>query len=235
MKEVYDALQELEEIDQEIAAKRREVAEAEAELETLDAPVDELEKQLSTLRTELTEVQERARKLENAARDKRERMKQYEERLGKVRNAREEAAVYTELDLVRKAADTDESEALQAMEMATRRELRADELEDKLDSARGEIAPQREELTRRRDEASDTLAGLEDRKKTRVERLEPNAREAYTRIKKGGRGRALVQLTPDGACGNCFSVLPLQKQNEVRRATALVRCEHCGVILQPVE
>jgi predicted nucleic acid-binding Zn-ribbon protein len=35
----------------------------------------------------------------------------------------------------------------------------------------------------------------------------------------------------DGACGNCFSVIPLQLQNEVRRGGAMVRCEACGVIL----
>lgn len=235
MREVYDSLQELEDIDDEIAARRQEVAEAESELETLNAPVEELEKQLGALRSELTEIRERQRALERGAKDKRAKLKQYEERLTRVRNSREETAVYTELDLVRKAAEADEDEALQAMEQATRRELRVDELQEKLDAALGELAPAREELTRRRDEASDTLDGLEDRKRTRVDRLDAGARDAYTRIKGGNRGKALVTLTPDGACGNCFSVLPLQRQNEVRRATALVRCEHCGVILRPAE
>jgi predicted nucleic acid-binding Zn-ribbon protein len=41
----------------------------------------------------------------------------------------------------------------------------------------------------------------------------------------------LAPLTSEGACGNCFNVLPVQEQTEVRRGESLRRCEGCGVIL----
>lgn len=236
MKEIYDSLRELEDIDDEIAAATSEVEEVTTELETVTAPIDELEKQVGSLETELRENRTRAGKLEQAAKEKRAKLKEYEQRLSRVRTSREEAAVNTEVDLVRKAADADEAEAIDMMERVTRQELRADELREKLDETRQELEPQRDELEKRRKEAEKTLAALTDRRQTRVDGLEPLAREAYTKIKGGRRGgRALAALTPDGACGNCYSMLPLQRQSEVRRNAALVRCEYCGVILHAPE
>ena len=49
----------------------------------------------------------------------------------------------------------------------------------------------------------------------------------------GGREVAVSDLTEDGACGNCFCVVPLQLQHEVRHTEAMIRCEGCGVILTP--
>jgi predicted nucleic acid-binding Zn-ribbon protein len=44
---------------------------------------------------------------------------------------------------------------------------------------------------------------------------------------------AIASLTPDGACGHCFSLVPLQVQNEIREGRSMVTCEACGVILTP--
>ena len=233
MKEVYDALLELQDLDREIAKARRRVAEAEAELAEAVKPVTDLEKELAALRTDLDQTRDKVRKLERAAETKRDRLRQYEERMNRVRNAREEAAVQTEVDLVRRAAETDEAEALTMMEQTTRKELKASELDGKLDTTRRDVAPQESELTQKKDEATAALNELQDRRSARIAQLEPTAREAYTRAMGGRKGQVVAALTKDGACGNCYSMLPLQKQSEVRRATAIVRCEFCGVILHP--
>ena len=233
MKEVYDSLLELQDLDREIAKAKRRVAEAEAELEEAVKPITDLEKEVETLGKDLEDTRTKARRLENAAEQKRDRLKQYEERMNRVRNAREEAAVQTEVDLVRKAAETDESEALQTMEAATRKELRASDLATKLESTRKVIEPQKTELTQKKEEAAAALAALQDRRTSRIDALEPTAREAYIRATGGKKNQIVAALTRDGACGNCYSMLPLQKQSEVRAATRIVRCEFCGVILHP--
>jgi predicted nucleic acid-binding Zn-ribbon protein len=231
VKEVYDALLELQDLDRDIAKAKRRVTEAETELEAALKPITDLEKEVGALRTDLEETRGKVRKLERAAETKRDRQRQYEERMSRVRNAREEAAVQTEVDLVRKAAETDETEALQMMDQTTRKELKASELEGKLVSTRQELAGQQTDLTTKRDEAAAALAELQERRTSRISQLEPTAREAYQRAMGGKKGQVVAALTKDGACGNCFSVLPLQKQSEVRAATRIVRCEFCGVIL----
>ena len=231
MKEVYDALLELQDLDREIAKARRRVAEVEAELAEAVKPVTDLEKEVAALQTDLDQTKDKVRKLERAAETKRDRLRQYEERMNRVRNAREEAAVQTEVDLVRKAAETDESEALTMMEQTTRKELKASELAGRLETTRKDIAPQETELTSKRDEATAALTELQDRRTARISQLEPTARDAYTRAMGGKKGQVVAALTKDGACGNCYSMLPLQKQSEVRAASKIVRCEFCGVIL----
>ena len=235
MKEVYDSLLELQELDREIAKAKRRVTEVEAELEQAVRPVVELEKEVGALRTDLEETRAKVGKLERAASQKRDRLRQYEERMTRVRNEREEAAVQTEVDLVRKAAETDETEALQMMDQTTRKEIKASELDTRLEATRAEIAPQEKELTGKRDEAAAELKELQDRRTARIDQLDPTAREAYRRAMGGKKGHVVAALTADGACGNCFSMLPLQKQSEVRAATRIVRCEFCGVILHPGE
>lgn len=233
MREVYDSLLELQELDREIAKAKRRVSEIEAELELATRPVTELEREVGAMRLDLDQTREKGRKLERAAEQKRDRLRQYEERMNRVRNAREEAAVQTEVDLVRRAAETDETEALQMMEQSTRKDLKAAELESRLEATRREIAPQESELTEKRDAAAAALADLQDRRTSRIDRLDATARDAYHRAMGGRKGQVVAALTRDGACGNCYSVLPLQKQAEVRASAALVRCEFCGVILHP--
>jgi hypothetical protein len=49
----------------------------------------------------------------------------------------------------------------------------------------------------------------------------------------GARDVALAELTQDGACGNCYNMVPLQIQNQIRHTDTMIRCEGCGVILTP--
>ena len=65
--------------------------------------------------------------------------------------------------------------------------------------------------------------------------MNPRQLQLYTSIRGSAGRQAVAELTHDGACGCCFSVMPLQIQNEVRHGVALVRCEACGVILAPPE
>jgi predicted nucleic acid-binding Zn-ribbon protein len=158
-------------------------------------------------------------------------MEKYEARLQRVRNAREEAAARAEIDLISKAVEADETDYVNLTDQIRRTELRLDELEKKLDTLQEDAAPKREELMEGRDEAESKLQILADQRKNKMVRLNDSAVRLYERIRGGKTRVALAQLTPDGACGHCFSMIPLQEQNEIRRKEALHRCEACGVIL----
>lgn len=235
MNHVHQALLKLQELDREIVTARGKVEEFDPMLEELEAPLEALESAVESARKDLDATSTELRRLERAAEEKRARQKKYEEHLERARNAREEAAARAELDLVRRAVEADEREALERMEMVTRLELRLDELDRKLKIAREEADPARDELVRGRDEASGELAELEAQRAAETAEMDRRARQLYEQV-RGGRTRTVVtSLTPDGACGNCFSMIPIQRQAEIRRAGELVRCEACGVILYAEE
>lgn len=231
MQEVYKALLELQELDERIDAAEQKLAEFGPRMEALVAPVTTLERDLEGLRTRLAEARQEAQRLERGADQKRQRLKLYEDRMDRVRNQREEAAVRTEMDLVRKAAQADEQEALELMEQATRTELKADDVEKQLNQVRDEVEPQRQELLTGRAQAEEDVEVLQQQRANHTLRLEPQAARLYERVHAGRSRRVLAALTHDGACGQCFNVLPIQQQAEVRAARTLMRCEACGVIL----
>ena len=231
MEDTYEALMDLQDLDQRMAEAREKVREFEPQLEELEAPIEELEEQVEAVRSRLEEMKQEERRLERSADDKRAKLEQYEARLERVRTAREESAARTEIDLISKALEADEEDALALIDQIRRTELKLDELEGKLADLRAEIDPQRSTLLEERNEAADQLEILKDKRENKLIRMSDDAARLYERIRGGKTDVALAKLTKDGACGHCFSMIPLQEQNEIRRREALHRCEACGVIL----
>ncbi|MFO7892359.1 MAG: hypothetical protein R6U63_01380 [Longimicrobiales bacterium] len=231
MDETYQALLDLQELDEKMAEAKAKVREFEPELEELEAPIEELEEQVAAVRSRLDEMKAEERRLERSADDKRAKLDKYEARLEQVRTAREEAAARTEIDLISGAMEADEEDALGLIDQIRRTELKLDELEGKLEALKEETAPKRDELLAERNAAADQLEILKDKRDNKLIRLNDDAARLYERIRGGTTGVALAKLTKDGACGHCFSMIPLQEQNEIRRREALHRCEACGVIL----
>jgi predicted nucleic acid-binding Zn-ribbon protein len=221
----------LQELDLQITEKKKALAAFDPQLAEVDEPALALEQQVDGLTKRLQEIQTEERRLERAADDKRSRGKQLETRLQTVRNLREEAAVHAEQDLLRRALDADEQEALSLLDQIRRVEKQLEESEAALAEARAELEPARKALVEGRDEARKALDDLLARRESYAASVDSGPLRVYESIKAGGRGVVVSDLTGDGACGNCFSVIPLQVQNEIRSGAELIRCEGCGVIL----
>ena len=110
-------------------------------------------------------------------------------------------------------------------------EDRLEELEAALAVAQAEVEPAMKDLLARREQAKADLDSLERDRAAFAAGVDPREMRMYDSIRAGGRRTAVSELTHDGACGNCFGVVPLQLQNEVRHGASLIRCEACGVIL----
>lgn len=231
MQELHAALLALQEMDTEIGRATARVKEFAPHLETLDAPVTAIERELESTRTKLEEMRADYIRLERNAQQKEERLHAYQERLTKARTSRDEAAIRVELDLVGRALEADRVDIRQVGEQTTRTDMKLDDLHKQLDKARALIAAEREALVADRDAAQLELDQLLDRRENAAVRLDPQSRRLYERLREGKSNMVLAPLTAEGACGNCFNILPVQEQTEVRRAERLHRCEGCGVIL----
>jgi predicted nucleic acid-binding Zn-ribbon protein len=233
MKQLYESLLELQSMDREITDAETTLQQFDPQLAQIEAPLKTLQNEVDTSRTRLAEMRQQSTKLEKAADSKRERLKTYESRLERVRNQREEAAVRAEMDLVRRAVEADEQEALELMEQARRTDLKLDEMERQLTKLRGEVEPRKAEMLNSRSEAEHKLKSLREERTQHLAKIDKNAARTYDRV-RGTRNRAaLAPLKADGACGNCFNIVPLQEQSEIRGGLVLRRCEACGVILYP--
>lgn len=225
------SLRELQQIDQDIDSLREGLDGFPERLEEVEGPALQLESELEATRKRLQDIKLEERRLELAADDKRARSKRLQERMNSVRNLREEAAVQAELDLVRRALEGDEQEALGLLDNIRKLEERVDELEGAVDAAVAEVAPRKKELLTEHEAQKAELDNLLARREAFAGQIDPAERRLYDSIKAGGRSVVVAELTADGACGHCFSVIPLQLQSNIRTGTEVIRCEACGVII----
>ena len=229
------ALLSLQDLDDEIARAESRLKEFEPQLATVDEPARKLEREIEEMGVRLEDLRTQSKRLEKSAEQGRDRLRQYEERMQRVRNPREEAAARTEMDLIRRAVEAGENDALEAMEQARRTDLKLDELMRHLEKAKAELTPARTELEEGQAAVAQELAVLKERRNNQAVRLDKSALKLYERV-RGGRSRmVMAPMTPEGACGSCFNILPVQEQSEVRAGTTLKRCEACGVILYAPE
>jgi hypothetical protein len=231
IEQTRSALKELQRIDEEIEEARERVAAFEPLLEEVEEPAVALESEVGTTRGRLQEMRLEERRIEVTSQEKHNRIKKLEERLNQVRNVREEAAVSAELDMVRQALESDEQEGLSLLDQIRKLELRLQEQESALAQAQADVEPRREELLSERDQARQALEAARARRTEFADSVDDRELRIYESIRGGGRRRAVASLTADGACGNCYGMVPLQVQNEIRHGVGLIRCEACGVIL----
>lgn len=225
------ALRELQTLDLEIMNTRDEATAFEPRILEVEEPALELESLVERTEGRIKEMRVEERRLELATKEKRVREEKLRDRLNLVRNVREEAAVNAELEMVQRALEAEESEALGLLEQIRRLELELEEHRELWDQAKEEVGPRREALVAERDQLLGRVEELESSRSDLAGQVDPEELRVYDAI-RGGRGRtALAFLTPDGACSNCFSIIPLQMQAKIRREAGLFRCEACGVIL----
>jgi predicted nucleic acid-binding Zn-ribbon protein len=225
------ALKELQTIDLRILESRKRIQDFDPLFAEVEEPALILESEVGTTRKRLQEMTLEERRLELSTEEKRARVTRLEERLGSVRNLREEAAVSAELDMVKRALQSDEQEAYTLLDQIRKLDERMEELEAAWKEAQALVEPRLKELVVQRDEAKEALDSLEAERARFVETMEEREIRLYDGIRAGGRTFAVADMTHDGACGHCFGVVPLQLQNEIRHGTSLIRCEACGVIL----
>ncbi len=233
--ETVVSLKELQKVDDEIRQVRERIEDVEERLAEAEVPLLEAEETAKATRDRLSQMKLDERKLESSADEKRARIKKLDERMTKVQNLREEVAVRAELDIVRRAMEADEQEALGLLDQIRRTEVSLDELEASVAEARAELGPQREELESERAREQAQLGKLEDRREEWVEQIGDGERKVYESFRASGRRVVIAHLLEDGACGNCFGMIPLQVQNEIRGGGEMIRCEACGVIVAAPE
>ena len=227
------SLKELQNLDQAIAAIRSSAQSFDLLLEEVNAPVARLEQEVEALEKRLTELKLEENRIELTIEERRVRAAKLQERMDAVRNVREEAAVHAELEMVRRALESEEQEALSLLDQIKRLEGQSEEQEAAYQEALAEVEPHREELVEEQQSADGKLEALQAERDAFAAGIDPGERRIYDSIMAGARDVAVAELTQDGACGNCYNMVPLQIQNQIRHGEGMIRCEGCGVILTP--
>lgn len=228
---VSGRLLELQAADSEIRETRDQVDAYGPELAGIEGPALRLAEEVGVTEGRIRDLRLEERRLRRAAEEKAARVHRLEGRLKLVRTVREEAAVQAELGLLRRALDQEENEVVNLLDQISRFEDRLAEQREAMEQARDGVGPRRSELLEEQAAARSKVASLERRREGIAATIDPRHLRVYDHLARGGRRIAVTRMTEDGACGSCFSVIPLQLQNEIRTRAPLARCEACGLIV----
>ena len=228
---ISSRLLELQTMDRRIRDIRDRIESFGSQMEAVGEPARKLEEEVAATEIRVRDLKLEERRLRLATEEKRLRVHRLDERLNLVRTKREEAAVQAELGMVRRALDQEEQEVINLLDQIGRFEDRLDEQRAGMEEARSAVAPKREEILAEQEAVRSEAESLAVRRGLFAEGIERRYLDVYEELAKGGRRVAVAPITEDGACGSCFSLIPLQIQNEIVSSGRLVSCEGCGVIV----
>jgi len=147
-----------------------------------------------------------------------------------VRGAKEASTLMAELDLARTVLAREEAEWVKSADRVQDAKGYVEECEEVVQELKTGQAPKREELAARLAELDDRLkAAQADRAKV-AEGVAQALQDRYERILRGRAPLALYAVRA-GACGHCFTAVPLYRLQKLRNGDTLETCEACGVLL----
>jgi predicted nucleic acid-binding Zn-ribbon protein len=206
-------------------------------LPRLEMMAKERDKALAALQhARQTAESEERRRQEVAARVAQHRALQEKNQtaLNSVTSMREATAATAQLEQAKKMIDEDERELsaigqrlVEANRVVQERERLASELETAQAQARESLAADRAEL----EEQVATLRAQRQQKSTKVPRA---LLSKYERIRSRKRVHAVFPLRGQ-SCGNCDTMIPLQRRSIMSGTGATEICEGCGVMLYATE
>lgn len=154
--------------------------------------------------------------------------------LNSVTSMREATAATAQLDQAKRMIDEDERELaaigqrlVEANRMVEERERIANELDAAQAEARSSLAADQKKLEKQ-------LAELRGSRETKAKAVSRGLLSRYDRVRSKKRVYAVFPLR-GGSCGNCDTMLPLQRRSIMSGTGAAEVCEGCGVMLYATE
>lgn len=217
--------------------KDRAVMEAEAALEALQPELNQLDEELHAVEETLAqakrrveEVSERRETLEGKIESYRVMQDRRRQKLEWVRGAKEASTLMAEIDLARGVLAREEAEWMRSADEVDGAAAVVLEIEARVAEVREQQAPRRGEIDALQQECRHRL---EQARAERQATSDGIKREWLSRYERVRRGRAPLALYPlhGGACGYCFTAVPLHLRQQLQQNEGAAACEACGVLV----
>ncbi len=225
-----DGLLDLQEKDKAVRAAEERLGALEPEIMALDAELAGMREQLELARKAAEEADSRREELEGRIESYRVMQERRREKLEWVRGAKEASTIMAELDLARGVLAKEEAEWLRSADRVQQAEERVAEAETLVQALRDKQVPAREELAAKGAQYKGELEVAGATRDEAAKQIEANLLGLYRRILRGRAPMALYPLR-GGACGHCFTAVPLHRRQQIENSKMVEACEVCGVLV----
>ena len=230
LREKLKALEELQQVDVELAEVRAEAEAVPRRRAEIDADVGVVRKAWQAEQERLAGVERERRSQEMTIAAERDKVKKWEGRLAEIRTPREYAALSREIDIAKKTNESagEQTKLLAAQAEEIGRSIQA--LQEKLDEKEAGAQEELEGLTRREAEFGARTAALDARRAELATRVEPALLSRYENIRKRRGGIAVTQVVGN-TCRGCNRNIPPQMAIILARANSIENCPNCNRII----
>ena len=220
--------------DAEVAAAEQRLADLGRETVGLDEALQRARIALETARRAAADGQRRRDELETKIESYRILQDRRRQRLEQVRNPKDASTLMTELDLAQSVMAKEENDWVRSAEMVVQLEVKVRDEERNVAELEAAQAPEREEVARRRavlEAERDEALRLRE---ASAAQLNKPLRARYDRLRRTRSNDVVVPLI-GGACGGCYTSVPMNRRSQIRAGHVVDACEACGAILYPNE
>jgi predicted nucleic acid-binding Zn-ribbon protein len=224
------ALLRLQEKDKVVLDIKAQMAALEPQIEELDRELETAAAELDAAKTREAEADKRRADLEAKIETYRIMQERKRQKLEWVRGAKEASTLMAELDLARSVLAREEAEWVKSADRVNDAKELVEERDTVLQELKTQQAPKREELSARMAELDEQLAAAGADRDEVAKGVAQDLQDRYERVL---RGRAPLALYPvlAGACGHCFTAVPLHRRQKLLTGESIEACEACGVLL----
>jgi len=225
-----ELLLDLQEKDNAVRAAEDQLKALQPRIEELDATVSQAEAALESARKNTEEAESRRSELEGRIESYRLMQERRRQRLEWVKGAKEASAIMVELDLARSVLAKEEAEWIRSADQVQEAEQLISEAEEVIEQVKETQAAERAEIAAKVAEFEKELGiatGIRDEAASGVKQW---MLDLYRRILQGRAPQALYPLR-SGACGHCYTAVPLHRRQQIENGQAVEACEACGVLV----
>ncbi|HVA56829.1 MAG TPA: hypothetical protein VNF92_02990 [Gemmatimonadaceae bacterium] len=199
-------------------------------LAALEADTQRAEHALAEVRAGIEAEEKRQRDAQFRIDQHRELLKRHEQVLNTVTSPREAAAAVAQTEQARRMLADDEQEMASIHSRVAELRSHAAEREKDVEATRAAQAGARETLAAERGEIERAVAAAHAERDARSANVSRSLLTRYDRIQKRQRSVALYALRGQ-SCGNCDTIIPMQRRNVMVGSGTPEVCEGCGVLL----
>jgi len=230
LREKLKSLEQLQQVDLELAEVQREAEAVPRRKAEIDAAVGEVRRAWESEKGRLADNERERRGQEQVLALERDKVKKWEGRLAETRTPREYAALSREIDIARKTNESVSEQVKLLAAAADGIQAAIQGLQDQLDEREAGAQEELEGLARRAAEHQARAGELEVRRAELARLVDPSLLARYENLRRRRGGVAVTQVVGT-TCRGCNRNIPPQLAIVLARANSIENCPHCNRII----
>jgi predicted nucleic acid-binding Zn-ribbon protein len=223
-------LLELQKVDQELAALRKDLDSLPFEEQKRLRRLEELERVRSERKEAAVRAELEARAQEKSIKQGDDEIKKLTERLNAVRNNAEYQATLFQIESVKRERDETQERCLELLDQLEALKLQAEQSAAAVAAERAVFEEFQSEAQKLRSHRDAEVAAVQARRDAMAEGIPPELLSDYDRLLRL-RGGLAVALVERKSCQGCFTTITTNDEARLRGGSGIIHCGSCQRIL----